>query len=337
MPHHPLEMRMEVSCKAVTGQHLPNKGGNGNHQPVHEVLWGELDNLCVRSCFFSCFAHSATSDKSTEWDEQTCTYLRHKCSRLQDSTCRFMVIISPWLKAQWPKTKVCNTFYYYMRIDMTFFCAPFGTLWAIADIYCMQIFSMRKWRFFFLDVFCIFLLVQQDLLAAVQCQQERSQLEPRLSHTPVPPGSSLQQSGPLEQSLGPRWPMMTIEVERVSNLIHIKSLKKKSTNNSWFLHEVLCAWFQCVPSLLYLGSSSMRLPVSLGVELEGFSPHWSLSRLWLPSVATELTGDRDRNGPDYGEPLFLLRSPKDPQMIVLLLTYRKRSKKVPQKSWTWRG
>ena len=70
--------------------------------------------------------------------------------------------------------------------------------------------------------FCIFLLVQQDLLAAVQCQQERSQLEPRLSHTPVPPGSSLQQSGPLEQSLG----TVPIEVERVSNLIHIKSLKK---------------------------------------------------------------------------------------------------------------
>lgn len=197
---------------------------------------------------------------------------------------------------------------------MTFFLCAFWhpSFWAIADIYCMQIFSMRKWRLFFLDVFCIFLLVQQDLLAAVQCQQERSQLEPRLSHTAVPPGSSLQQSGPLEQSLGPRWSMMTIEVERVSNLIHIKSLKKP-TNDSWFLHEVLCAWFQCVPSLLYLGSSSMRLLVSLGVELEEFSPHWSLSRLWLPSVATELTGDRDRNGTDYGEPrtLFLLRSPKD--------------------------
>lgn len=67
MPHHPLQMRMEVSCKAVTGQHLPKKGWNGNHQPVHEVPWGELDNLWVHLYMFcSCFTHSATSDKSTD-------------------------------------------------------------------------------------------------------------------------------------------------------------------------------------------------------------------------------------------------------------------------------
>ena len=68
----------------------------------------------------------------------------------------------------------------------------------------------------------------------------------------------------------------------------------------------------------------MRLPVLLGVELEGFSPHWSLSRLSLPSVATELKGDRDRMGlrTDCGEcwKLFLsyyCKEPQDPGMMYL--------------------